>query len=182
MKIVVLAMLAILSFAGAFGAALWATGSLSGEAVKPSGQEGESSAKAASEEHGDPLSVLAQQLKKKENDLKERETQLQQREAQLAQREQELTQMQKKLEELQKQVMGGLDDAKKEREARLQTIAITLSSMKPDKAAERLENLPPEDAAAILNLVKPKERGKIVEAMKTEAATRILRILQEPAL
>ncbi|HPO14032.1 MAG TPA: hypothetical protein PLI09_11345 [Candidatus Hydrogenedentes bacterium] len=182
MKFVVLAMIGVLSFAGAFGAALWATGMLSSEGLKKAGETQESVQKTAVAEAGDPLSALAQQLKKKENDLKEREAQLQQRDAQVVQREQELVQMQKKLEDLQKQILGGLDDAKKERQTRLETIATTVSAMKPDKAAEQLENLPPEDAAAILNLVKPKERGKIVEAMKTEAATRILRILQEPTI
>ena len=181
MKIVLFAVLALISFVGALAGALAMTGNLSAEALT----QVISGAPAAEEQHKaepetDALGPLAQQIKKKENDLKEREQQLEQRESQIAQREQELTQLQKKLEDLQKQVNGGLEDAEKERRARIQTVAQTIEGMKSQKAAESLENMPPEDAAAVLGLVKPKERGKIVEAMKTEAATRVLRILQEP--
>ena len=188
MKMVLFAVIGLLSFAGALAGGLAMTGNLSGEALSrivlgpkagETGQrEGTESDKPRETE--DPLGPLAQQIKKKENELKDREDQLNQREAQINQRETELAQLQTKLEELQKQIGGSLADADKERQTRIQTVASTIEKMKPLKAAESLQNMPPEDAAAVLSLVKAKERGKVVEAMKPEMATRVLRLLQEP--
>ncbi|HEX73094.1 MAG TPA: hypothetical protein ENN65_07245 [Candidatus Hydrogenedentes bacterium] len=180
MKTVVLALIGLLSFAATLGVSLFMTGNLSMDAVqRVFGQAPPPPIEAAPP---DPLAPLVQQVKRRESALQQREQELKQRESQLAQREQELTQLQKRLEDLQKQIDDSLADAEKERKVRLETVANTVAVMKPDKAAERLEQLPIEDVAEILHLVKPKERGKIVEAMTSDRAGLILRALQERRL
>ncbi len=180
MKTVVMALIGLLSFAATLVLSLYLTGNLSTDALqRVFGQAPPAPIEAAPP---DPLAPLVQQVKRRENALQQREQELKRRESQVAQREQELAQLQKRLEDLQKQIDDSLADAEKERKVRLETVASTISVMKPDKAAERLEQLPIEDVAEILHLVKPKERGKIVEAMTSDRAGLILRALQERRL
>lgn len=179
MKIILYGLLAVISFVLSLVAALAMTGNLSQASLdKLSGKE-PPVVEAPEVKKSDPVGPLVQQLKKKGEALKAQEQELNDRAAQLDKREQELGRMRSELEALQKQIQGSVQEAGEERTARLKSVAITISEMKPDKAAERLGGLPPDDIAEILNQVKPKERGKIVEALEPDLATRVLRALQE---
>lgn len=181
MKILVYGMIAAISFVAVLAGLLAATGSLSRETLdRLSGKEAPVVAPPPQQQTlSDPLSPLVQQLKNKEEALKKRELELNERATQIDQRAQELDRLRTEMEGLQKQLQGAVQEADQERTARLQSIAITIAEMKPDKAAERLQGMPPEDIAEILTCMKPKERGKIVEALETSLATRVLRALQE---
>lgn len=180
MKIVIYGLIGLVSFAATLAVSLLLTGNLSMDAVQR--VFGPAPPPAVETGVPDPLAPLVQQIKKRESALQQREQALKQRENQVVQREQELAQMQKRLTDIQKQIDDSLGDAEQERRVRMETVASTISVMKPDKAAERLEEMPIEDAAEILYLVKPKERGKIVEAMKSDRAGLVLRALQERRL
>jgi flagellar motility protein MotE (MotC chaperone) len=181
MKYVLYGVLALLSFAGSMVLALALTGNLNKEALDRLMQkEPEMSVPAPSPT--DTIGPLTQQIKKKEEQLKQREQELSERESQLNQREAGLKQLQTQLEGIQKEISGTLESAEAERNLRVQTVALTLAQMKPDKAAKSLESMPVEDVAAILAQVKDKDRGKIVEAMDPQTATKVLRALQESKL
>jgi flagellar motility protein MotE (MotC chaperone) len=180
MKILVYGMIAVISFVAALAGALALTGNLSRETLdRLSGKEAPVVAPPPQQTASDPLSPLVQQLKNKEETLRKRELELNERATQIDKRAQELDRLRTEIEGLQKQLQGAVQEADKERTARLQSIAITIAEMKPDKAAERLQGMPPDDIAEILTCMKPKERGKIVEALETSLATRVLRALQE---
>jgi len=182
MKIILYAMVALISFIASLAAALALTGNLSKETLdRMMGKESAvtTPSAVAPPPQSDSVGPLVQQLKKKEESLKKREQELNEQATQLDQRQQELERMRTDLEGMQKQIQTAVQDADKERDGRLQAIAITISEMKPDKAAERLKGMSAQDVAEILGFVKPKDRGKIVEAMEADMATRVLRALQE---
>lgn len=181
MKILLYSLTGLISFTVALVALLALTGNLNKDAFDRLLNK-QPPVLATPSKPADSLGPLAQEMKRKEEALKQREQELKQREAQVGQREQELVQLRTQLEAIQKEIGGTLEDSEKDRQVRLETVALTLAEMKPSKAAERLESMPVEEAAEILNLVKPKERGKIVEAMTTEYATRVLRALHERKL
>ncbi len=179
MKFVLLGVASLLSFVGALVAALAFTGNLNQEALgRLTGSEAPSMAVEPAIP-SDELGPLAKQIKRKEEELQKRERLLKEREAQLDQREQGLNLLREDLEDMQKSINKGMEEAGQDRLLRLETVAQTVSEMKPDKAALSMENMPVDDVAQILEYVKPKDRGKIVEAMTPDQATRVLRALQE---
>jgi flagellar motility protein MotE (MotC chaperone) len=181
MKYLIFLLVAVLVFGLTLAGALAMTGNLNGEALARmvSGDTAPDLAAPGAAAPSDPLSPLAQQLKRREDALKEREDRLKTWEAQLLQREGSLEQMRTELEALQKQLNATVDEADAERKSRIEAIAITMEKMRPERAAERLLGLPTEEAAEILALVKDKSRGKIIESMDADQATRVLRMMQE---
>ncbi|HOK89552.1 MAG TPA: hypothetical protein PK379_05965 [Candidatus Hydrogenedentes bacterium] len=188
MKYALIAIVAVGSFVGSLVGAMALTGHLNGESLarlsgaKPAEQASPAPA-ADNPTPADPVRVssldtLSRQLREKEAALNQREEELKQREAQLATREAELAKLRADLETMQKQLESSLQDADTERQVRLKTIALTVSEMKPDKAAERLEGLDPADIAEILLQVEGKNRGKIMEALSPETAVSVMRQLQ----
>lgn len=171
--------LGVLSFALALGVPLAMTGNLSAPkimaALKGEPALAESEAAVAPDELGD----LAARLKKREAALNERERELRQLEAQVKRREEDLEQTRKRLEDLQTQLEGGLEEAAEERTMRIKTVALSISNMKADKAAEALSGMPPDEVAEILLEVRDRDRGKILDAMSPDRATRVLSALQE---
>ncbi len=181
MKYVLYLLIALLVFGITMVTALAVTGNLNADAIAAltGGAPAETTAAAPESKSSDSLGPLAQQLKAREADLNAREAKVKEMELQLQQRQASLEKMRTELETLQKEIGGSMDDADTERATRVQSVAVTMEKMKPDKAAERLSALPAEEAAEILALVKDKSRGKIIESMEPEQATRILRMLQE---
>ena len=182
MKILLYSLIAFVSFIGALALALLLTGNLSKQALEQvMGKEAVLEMEGQSQDEN--LGALAEEIKQKEATFTKREQQLKARETQLIQRELELEQLRTQLESIQKEIDSSLENADKARQVRLQTVALTIASMKADKAAERLEELPPEDVAEILQLIeKDKDRGKIMESLEPKFATRVLRALQEKKL
>lgn len=184
MKLVLLLLLAVLSFAGTVALAMLMTGSLNPESInRLLGREMEM------EMAGDPamttsqnLSGLAEQLKAKGDELTARELALNEREAQLNKRETELATLRTEVEAIQKQISGSLEDENADRTVRLKTVALSVESMKADKAAGILANYPPEDAAEILQEIQDKNRGKILESMEPEFATKVLQSMRDSML
>lgn len=182
MRLFLIVMLAIISFIGTLIGALALTGNLSGDSLsklvspvsvpqnvtvpRPNIQE-------------DSIATLIEQIKKKEELLKQKEEEIKKKEEEIKTKTQELQQMQSKIETVQKELSSKLEGDKKEKAVQMQTIAITLSGMKPDKAAERLKTMSPDEIAEILSYVKPKERGKIVEALDAQLAAQVLQALQK---
>lgn len=181
MKIVIYALAALLAFALTLAGALAVTGNLSGEALAriAGGDPAPGLPAPGAPAVSDPLSPVAQQLKRREDALLEREARLKTWEAQLIQREGSLESLRKELESLQKQLNTTVAEAEADRKSRLEAVAITIEKMRPERAAERLLGLPTEEAAEILVLVRDKARGKIIEAMDADQATRVLRVMQE---
>lgn len=179
MKYVLYLLIGLVVFGITLVTALAVTGNLNGEAIAALTGSAPAPVAAPEPAGSDALGPLAQQLRSREADLNAREMKVKEMEVQLQQRQASLEKMRTELETLQKQIGGAMDEADTERETRVQSVAITVEKMKPDKAAERLSALPAEEAAEILALVKDKSRGKIIEAMELEQATRILRMLQE---
>ncbi|HPU97751.1 MAG TPA: hypothetical protein PLO53_07330 [Candidatus Hydrogenedentes bacterium] len=188
MKYALIAVLAAGSFIGSLVGALALSGHLNSDSLSrifggaPPKEAASETAKQA-DMAADPvrissLDTLSRQLREKEAALNQREEELKQREAQLATREAELAKLRADLETMQKQLESSLQNADTERQVRLKTIALTISEMKPDKAAERLEGLDPADIAEILLQVEGKNRGKIMEALSPETAVSVMRQLQ----
>lgn len=184
MKILIYLLMAVLAFALTMTAALAMTGNLSSEALARivSGDPTPDLSGRPTAGPSDPLSPLAQQLKRREDALRDREARLATWEAQLLQREGSLETMRRELETLQKQLNTSVDEAETERKGRLESVALTIEKMRPERAAERLLGLPTEEVADILILVKDKSRGKIIESMDADQATRVLRMMQERPL
>lgn len=179
MKYVLYLLIGLLVFAVTMVTALAVTGNLNAEALAALTGAEQEAMPATETPDSDTLGPLAQQLKAREAALNAREAKVKDMEMQLQQRQAALEKMRTELEGLQKQIGGAMEDADTERAARVQSVAITLEKMKPDKAAERLVSLPAEEVASILALVKDKARGKIIEAMDPDQATRVLQMLQE---
>ena len=182
MKIILLAGAGLMSFAIALTAAMALSGNLNRNAMqKLMGAQPQTAGVAVGEQNQD-VETLVRLLREKESALNLREQELNERENQLLAREESLQKMRADLEAMQGRVQSVFADADSERQTRLETVAVTLTQMRPNRAAERLEGMPPEDIAEILNLLEPKDRGKIVEALEPELATRVLRRLQEGRL
>ena len=182
MRFLIIIGLSILSFIGTLVCILAITGNLSSDAIKklvePSIPK-QSVQITQSSPQDDSVSVLIEQIKKKEEDLRKKEEELNKKEEEIKIKTQELEQMQTKVESIQKELSNKVGQNQQEKSVQMQTIATTLSGMKPDKAAERLKTMSPEEIAEILSYVKPKERGKIVEALDAQLATQVLQALQK---
>lgn len=182
MKIVLFLLAALLGFGGTLAGIMAATGTLhEGTFNQLMGEASE--VEAPQPRPVESLGAFAQQLKQKEASLTEKEQALGDRERQLELREQSLQQLRSEIETMQSDILGAVETAEAEREEKLNAVAVTLSEMQPEKAAQSLIGFPPEDQAAILNLIsKAKDRGKIVEAMEQDQARRVLQAMQAPTL
>ncbi len=182
MRILIIIILAIASFVLTLIGVLAITGNLSGESlnklVAPASAVQTATIPRPNIQE-DSIATLIEQIKKKEDTLKQKEEELKKKEEELKVKSQELKQMQSKIESIQKELSSKLEGDNKEKAVRMQAIAVTLSGMKPDKAAERLKTMNPDEIAEILSYVKPKERGKIVEALDAQLASQVLQALQK---
>ncbi len=183
MRLLLIIILSILSFIGTIVGMLAVTGNLSAEAMKkmlsPSSGVAQQSPISRPNIQEDTIATLIEQIQKKEALLKQKEEEIKKKEEELKLKAQELQQIQSNIEGIQKELSSKLEGDKKDRAVQMQTIAVTLSGMKPDKAAERLKTMNPDEIAEILSYVKPKERGKIVEALDAQLAAQVLQALQK---
>lgn len=183
MRIVLILLISIISFLGTLVGALAITGNFSKESLERliKGEKTVSSQipslnRNTSEEE---IISLVERIKKKEEELKKKEAELTKKEQELKNISQQLQEIQNKVESAQNEIAKKFGEDLQDKEKRLQTIAITLAEMKPDKAAERLKTMSPDEIAEILSYVKPKERGKIVEALDAQLASQVLQSLQK---
>jgi len=184
MKVLLYALIGLISFAACLALVLAATGNLNqetlsrlmgGEAALPAGTEAEPVTPA------DELGSLADRLKQKEAELLAREDALDQREAQINERETNLQQLIAQMETLKADIDTTIENREKERTVRLEAIAVRMGAMKADKASQVLKELAdenPEDAARVFNLIQTEEAAKILDALDPSDATRILRELK----
>ncbi len=178
MKWVVFAIVGVLSFAAWLVVVLAATGNLSSKTLAAlTGREEPAVLESALPVK--EVSGLAEQLRNRESTLLGREQDLKRQEAQLIQREQALEAMRKELQDLKKEIDQSLENREAERRARIRTIALSVSNMKPDKAALALDGMEIQDVAEILVQVKEKDRGKILDALNADLATRVLSAIQD---
>lgn len=180
MKILAMALVALVVFAGGLAGALAATGNLNAEGLaRIMGQQ--PAGKGALPEKTEGTDPLAEEGRERLTVIEEREQKLEEREKQLAQREKDLAELRTQLETMKKEVEGSLQSQTTERAQQMEAMANTITAMKPDAAAERLEKFPVEDQAEIVKRVtKVKDRAKILEAMKPETAARVMGYLQQP--
>ncbi len=184
MRLLIIIALSILSFIGTLVGMLALTGNLSGDSFKKltepaKTQQSVTVTQTQPVPQDDSITTLIEQIKKREENLKKREEELNKKEEEIKVKSQELEQMQTKVESIQKELSSKVEQSQQEKSVQMQTIATTISGMKPDKAAERLKTMSPEEIAEILSYVKPKERGKIVEALDAQLATQVLQALQK---
>jgi len=126
---------------------------------------------------------LAEENRKRKAELDAREKALSAREQQLVQREKDLTALRVQVETVKSEIDGAMKSADEERQTQIETVANTISSMKPEAAAERIEKFSVEDQADILKrITKVKDRAKILEAMSPESAARVMTALQSPPI
>lgn len=180
MKILAMILVALVVFAGGLAGVLAATGNLNAEGLaRIMGQQ--SAGKSALPEKTKGTDALAEESRSRMTAIEEREQKLAEREKQLAQREKDLEALRVQIETMKKQVEGAMADQGAQRQQQIEGVANTITAMKPDAAAERLEKFPVEDQAEIIKRVtKVKDRAKILEAMKPETAARIMTYLQQP--
>lgn len=180
MKIVALVLAGLVVFAGTLAGALAATGNLNAEALGR--LMGQQPAAGALPEKVQGTDALAEEGRARLSEIEAREQRVAEKEKQLDQREKDLQALRTQLEALKTQVEGAVSNAAHERQAQMETVANTVTSMKPDAAAERLEKFPVEDQAEIIKrITKVKDRAKILEAMKPETAARVMTFLQQPS-
>lgn len=178
MKILLYGLVAFLSFAIFLIIPLILTGNFNQEALQRAITR-QPDLSLPVEAEVEPAGPLTQHLRKKEEELKKRDQELRQRQIQLEQREREFEQLRANLEAIQQDLKASFEGSEADRMQGIETIAITIAEMKPQKAADSIKALPIEDQALILAKVKPKERGKIVEAMPPEDAARVLSAIQQ---
>ena len=183
-KFILITAVAILSLAATLAGLLAINGKLSTETLQALTNpeqyaEMEAKKKAEMKTTEPALGTLAQQLNERSRQLDERESALAEREKQVKQREDDLDKARTDLETLQKTINESLDVAAESRATQLKTVAITLESMEPQSAAERLASMPTDEIAEILMNVKDKKRGEILEVMETELAARVIKEIRD---
>lgn len=180
MKALVIALAAIAAFAAAALVPLHLSGNLNKEGIERIfGKE----PPPAPAEEADTVSQdpLTDALKKKEESLKAREEELRQKEEQVKKMTADLEALRSDIATMQAQMEEKLSQEDAAQAERLQTVAQSLSKMKPANAAASLESWDPKEAATVLKLVKERERGRILDAMGDKAAP-LLRALQDKRL
>lgn len=128
----------------------------------------------------DPASALVKSLGEERERLKVWDAELKKREELLTLRETDLSTTLNEVKEIQASVMANMDSLDADQQAGIEEVAKTLSSMKPDNAAQDLEAMTPEQAAKLIPLISDRSRGKILDSMKDlQHRSLILQILQE---
>ena len=178
-KIIILA-IALISFIGTLTGLVWMLGESPLEIIQsytdPEGfAEIEAKRQADSADNQPTLGTLAHQLKEREKSLEERKLALDEREKQLTQREDDLAKSLSDIKVLEESITESMDVAAENRATKLKTVAITVESMEPESAAERLESMPTDEISEILLSVSEKKRAPILDAMSMEIATRVIK-------
>lgn len=134
---------------------------------------------AAGSGGGGDIDPIARQMQKQRETLAAKEKELKDYEAQLNQRSAELDALYQQVQAAKAEFESAVGEAEKQRQLEIETVANTVSNMKPKAAAERMANMPVPDVVEVLRKVKDKDRGRIVESMEPEMATEVLRKMQE---
>ena len=177
MKLLGLALLALVSFAAALVGMVAASGNLSKESIEQLIKKPEP--QVVAEQAQDDVGPLARALREREQKLDERQRAVSEREARVSQMLAELDELRAEVLAIQKQIQAALDSEETDRQTRLEDVAKSLAEMKPTNAAQVLEDWPVEDAAEVLRLIKEKDRGKILDGMEPAKTAVLLRALQE---
>jgi flagellar motility protein MotE (MotC chaperone) len=176
MRMLLTIIIALVFFSAAVAVPMWLTGKFTKENIQKITNPKPPETKAA---EGDDVGPLAQALKAREEELKKREAKVQQDEERLQKMQTDLDQIRSEIQSVQTKITASLKTADAEREKRLQDVALSMTKMKPEKAAEAFKEWPPDEAAEVFRLMKDKERGKILDAMDTKQAAAILAILRQ---
>lgn len=181
MKILAMVLAGLVVFAGGLAGVIAATGNLNAEGLaRIMGQA--PTGKDALPEKTTGTDALAEANRERMSAIEAREQKLDEKEKQLAQREKDLEALRVQMETMKNQIEGTMVGKQQERQEQLEGMANTITAMKPDAAAERLEKFPVEDQAEILKrMTKVKDKAKILEAMKPETAARVMTYLQQPS-
>ena len=187
-KIIAIAVLAVLSFVGTLLGLMAISGHLSKEQLKKVATPQKTlEAEAAKEKEAAPppqddAEPLARALQARDEDLKRREAKVQEDEARLKKLQADLEtlradvlRIETKIESEMKTSVAATDEADK---TRLQDVAKSMGKMKPMNAADAMKEWSPQESAAVLRILKEKDRGKILDAMSPEKAASILQALQ----
>ncbi len=182
-KLAVFMVLPLVSFLATVVALTLLSGNLSKEKLLGAfGGKSGKPAPAVQEEQPSESDMFARALKQRDEDLKQREAKVREEEERIKKMQVDLQQLRTELATIQTQIQTVLKTEEASRKVALNDVAMSLSKMKPQNAADTLSEWPASDAADILRLIKDKERGKILDAMKPEKAAPLLKSLQEPKL
>ena len=119
------------------------------------------------------LSLLSQELLKKERELKLAEMELKKREELSGMSEADLVKKYAEFNKEQDKVLACLDKNKNEIKKRVGHMVSVISSMKPVKAAEVLSVQDAEISVQILSELKPEKISKIFNSMDKEISARL---------
>ncbi len=184
LKLIGIALVAVLCFAGAMAGLLAYSGNLSKEGIdkllypKSAGQK----AVETPAEKGDESSALAQALKQREEELNQRETKMRDEEERSKKSRADLDALRTEVQAMQAKIGASIKIVDADHKKRMEDVALSLSKMKATNAAESIGSWPVEDAVAVLRFVKDKERAKILDAMKPEQSSVLLLGLQDKKL
>ncbi len=123
-----------------------------------------------------PISLTVeaiQELEKRKQELDARERQLNERAQALEMQEKILKEKLGKMEELQNKMAERLDKFKKENEGRVGKLVTMVETMRPQAAAEYVENLDPDLAVEILSRIQVVRAAKIMNLVDKKKGARL---------
>jgi flagellar motility protein MotE (MotC chaperone) len=116
---------------------------------------------------------FSHELLAKEKKLKEREQKLQEKQRELDFNIKNFTKRVRQVEEQNQQVLGCLDNNKKEVKKRLDHLVSVISNMKPQNAADILALQDPDLSVQILGVLDAEKTAKIFNLMDKEVSARL---------
>ena len=171
MRILLYAVIALVVFCGMVAVTLHFKGALNKEALmslKSSFLARDEDAGQGADTAGQvgPLLPLATALTEKEQQLAQWEQEIAEERKRLEQEETRFDEIRKEVEALLKQMQTEADSLDAEEEQRLSDLAKTYAGMRPEGAAQILQQMPVDDAVRILMRTPTRNRARIVEKME----------------
>ena len=177
LKILGIAVLAIVCFLGAIIGPMAVTGQLNEDTFGAlfGGEDASDPVKPGE----DDLGPLATKLRSEQKRLQEWDAKLGEEDARLTQRERIIDQNLSEIKQIQTEVVTAMDALDADQQAAIQSIAKTMEAMSAENAATDLQAMSPEEAARILPMIKGRNRGKILDEMDADQRSLILQVLQD---
>jgi flagellar motility protein MotE (MotC chaperone) len=125
---------------------------------------------------GTPIALTMEaieELDERKKALDARERQLEERAKSLEIQEKLLKEKLSRMEELNKKMAGRLEDFKKDHDGKITKLVTVVETMKPQAAAEYMENLDPDLAVAVLSKIQVAKAAKIMNLVDKKKSARL---------
>lgn len=183
MRLSAIILLVLLVFAGSLAGFMYMAGGFTKEGLqKLLGVEPVQTAEATPPASTEQIPELLKAIKEREAELDEREAVLKAEEARVNEQRAQLVELRTTLSALVAEATKTMDEAEASKRQQLQNVALSLSAMEPENAADAIGSWAPEDAAIVLQLIEEeRQRGAILDSLEPDQAASVLRAMQEVA-